>query len=45
VYQRELPRFNGNFDEQIDLRDAPKGTLFISIRQGDQVHTSTLILQ
>ena len=45
VYQRELPRFSGNFDEQIDLQDAPKGTLFISIQQGEQVHTSTVILQ
>lgn len=45
VYQRELPQFGGNFDEQIDLQDAPKGTLFISVQQGEKIHTSTVILQ
>lgn len=45
VYQRQFPQFGGNFEEQIDLQDAPKGTLFIAVQQGEQVHTSTVILQ
>jgi TonB family protein len=45
VYQQDLPQFSGNFDEQIDLSDAPKGTLYISVQQGDKVHGSTIVLQ
>ncbi|PHN07329.1 TonB family protein [Flavilitoribacter nigricans] len=45
VYQRNIPQFNGNFDEQIDLSDAPKGTLFISVQQGEKMYTSTVIVQ
>ena len=45
VYQRNLPQFNGSFDEQIDLQDAPKGTLFISVQQGEKTYTSTVIVQ
>lgn len=45
VYQRELPQFDGNFDEQIDLREAPKGTLYIMVQQGDKVYNSTIVVQ
>lgn len=45
VYQREFPRFGGNFDEQINLQEAPKGTLFIRVQQEGRVHSSTIVLQ
>ncbi|MCB0634149.1 MAG: TonB family protein [Saprospiraceae bacterium] len=45
IYQQQLPQFNGSFDEQIDLSDAPKGTLYLSIQQGEKLHSSTIVLQ
>jgi TonB family protein len=43
--QREnLSRFEGLYDQQLDLSKLPKGAYIIHISQGDKVHTEKVIL-
>lgn len=45
LYGLTLKDFSGSFYQQIDLKQAPKGTLLLSIRQGEKVFTEKIILQ
>jgi len=45
LYGLNLKDFSGSFYQQIDLKQAPKGTLVLSIRQGEKVFTEKIILQ
>lgn len=40
-----LQNFDGSFSQQLDLSKAPKGTLIISVIQGEQVYAEKIILQ
>lgn len=44
VYRKDLDIFGGEFNEQISLREAAKGTLLLSIRQGEKVFSEKVIL-
>ncbi len=45
VYREVLPDFDGNYNKEIDLGNAPKGILVFSIHQGDKVYSEKIILQ
>ncbi len=40
-----VQHFDGSFHEQLDLSKAPKGTLIISVIQGEKVYSDKIILQ
>jgi len=41
----EVRYFDGFFERSFDLSQAPKGTLFLQIRQGERVFTDKIVLQ
>ncbi|MEO1627532.1 MAG: PDZ domain-containing protein, partial [Bacteroidota bacterium] len=43
LYVENLPNFDGNYDNQIDLTSAPNGTLILTISQNNQVYTDKII--
>lgn len=43
VYRKEIPEFNGNFSEKIDVSRHSKGTYFLNIIQEGDVYTQTFI--
>ena len=45
VFRKQLINFDGIYNKQIDLTGAPKGMLFLSVRQKDKVYTSQLVKQ
>lgn len=45
LYREELGGFNGSYDNTIDLGQAPKGALLLSIQQKDKVFTEKIILK
>ncbi|GJM32170.1 MAG: cell envelope biogenesis protein TonB [Saprospiraceae bacterium] len=45
IFRSVKKDFNGNYDEQFDLSSSAKGTLIISVSQGDKYFTSKLVLQ
>ena len=45
VYSQNLNNFDGFYDQQLNLEQAPKGTLIIQISQGEKVFTEKLIIQ
>ena len=45
LYREELAGFNGSYDNTIDLGQAPKGALLLSIQQKDKVFTEKIILK
>ncbi len=45
VFRQELRDFDGLYQQQLDLRRAAKGVIFITIQQGDKVFTEQVILQ
>ncbi|MEL7122030.1 MAG: TonB family protein [Bacteroidota bacterium] len=45
VMRKQLINFDGIYNSQIDLTDAPKGMLFVSVRQKDKVYTSKIVKQ
>ncbi len=45
VYKEELNGFDGQYDNQIEMKDAPKGTLLLSIRQGEKTHTQKIVYE
>lgn len=44
VYQENLNNFDGYYDRQVDLTGTTPGALTVTVRQGKQVFTQTLIL-
>lgn len=44
-YKEALNGFDGQYDEQINLKDAPKGTLLLSVSQGKKTHTERIIYE
>jgi hypothetical protein len=44
IYQNQINNFNGNFDEEIDLKEAVPGTLTLTIRQGNDIMSKQLVL-
>lgn len=44
IYREELNGFSGDYNRQIDLKHAAKGTLLLSIKQGDKVYAEKIIL-
>lgn len=45
VIRRDLNSFNGSFRETFNLSAQPKGTMILTIQQGDQTFTEKIILQ
>jgi hypothetical protein len=45
IYKEELNNFDGVYNKELDLSKAAKGTLILSIQQGDSVFSEKLILQ
>jgi len=43
LFSETLNDFNGNYNNRIDLSQAPVGTLLLTVRQGDQIFTQTLV--
>lgn len=44
VHQETLNQFNGNYSQQLDLRNATPGVLLLTIQQGDKTVTEKIIL-
>lgn len=44
VYTKELPRFDGNFSEQVNLFGNQAGNYIISVQQGDKIRTKQVTL-
>ncbi len=45
VYNKNLKRFDGRFKKVINLKNASKGTLLLSILQGNEVYSEKFILK
>ena len=45
VYRDNMSDFNGFYNKEIDLSDAPRGSLFLSIAQEGKRYTDQIILQ
>ena len=45
IHRQELDDFDGRYDQQIDVRSAAKGTLLLTIRQGERVFTEKVLLK
>jgi hypothetical protein len=45
VYAEELVDFDGKYNKEIDLSKGAKGTMILSIHQGDKVFSEKIILQ
>jgi hypothetical protein len=45
VYQESLNNFNGNYNAQVDVSRAAKGTLLLSVTQGKKTFTEKIILE
>jgi len=45
VYSESLNTFDGKYNKEIDLSNAPKGALILSIQQADKIFSEKLILQ
>lgn len=45
LYREELAGFNGSYDNTIDLGQASKGALLLSIQQKDKIFTEKIILK
>ena len=43
IYKKELPEFSGNFNQRLDLDDAPSGLLIINIQQGEKQFFEKLV--
>lgn len=44
VYSKNLPKFDGSFDEQVNLSNQNAGNYVLSIRQGEQVRSKQIVL-
>lgn len=45
VYKENIDRFDGEYNNQIDISDKGKGTFFINIRQGDKLMNKKIIIE
>ncbi len=45
LYKLHRPDFDGTFSEQIDLNTATKGTLIVTVQQGEKYYSSKVIMQ
>ena len=45
VYQKQLKNFSGNFEQDIDLSDSPKGNYLIKVSQNGNSVSKTIVLQ
>lgn len=45
LYRERIGRFDGNYDQHIDLSDMPNGALLLSIEQKGKVYIEQLLLQ
>lgn len=45
LYRERLNRFDGQYDQNIDLTDLPAGLLLLTIEQGGKVYTEQLVLK
>lgn len=45
IYREFIRDFDGNFNKQVDLSDAPRGTYLLSINQNDQIYTQKILIQ
>lgn len=45
VYREQLNRFDGQYDEQIDLSDLPSGIFLLTIEQNDKVYTEQIVVK
>ena len=43
LFSETLNNFDGDYNNRIDLTQAPVGTLLLTVRQGDQIFTQTLV--
>lgn len=44
VFSEEINSFDGFYEQEFDLREAAKGTILVSVSQGEKIFTSQLIL-
>ncbi len=44
IFRQELTDFDGSYNQQINVGDAPNGTLLLNVQQGEQVYTQKIIL-
>lgn len=44
VYQKNLPRFDGSFTEQVNLSENKSGNYVLSVQQGDKVQSKQIVL-
>lgn len=45
VYRERLNRFDGQYDENIDLSDLPSGIFLLTIEQNDKVYTEQIVVK
>ncbi len=45
VMGEALKDFNGTYEKEFSVKDFPKGTYFMTIRQGTKVHTEKVVLE
>lgn len=45
IYSKNLNKFDGEFEEEISLKNAARGTLILSIEQGKKIFTEKIILK
>ena len=44
LFKQNMPDFDGNYNKAIDLNNAAKGTVILSIQQGDKIFTDKIVL-
>lgn len=44
LFRQEIENFDGNYNKAIDLNNTAKGTVVLSIQQGDKVFTDKIVL-
>lgn len=45
LYRERLNRFDGQYDQNIDLSDLPAGIFLLTIEQGDKVYTEQIVVK
>ena len=45
MFRERLNRFDGQYDQNIDLSDLPSGVFLLTIEQNDKVHTEQIVVK
>lgn len=45
VYKNDVNDFNGNFNDQIDIREKSKGVYFLQVTQGEKIFNKKIVVQ